>query len=81
MGIPFVIVRVLLRLPITNLNPSQAPSEAEAQCAELARGGKVLVSLRLAFCVEFFLGICGRVRRYGYVDLQNAYSFQTSDVL
>lgn len=46
MGIPFVVVRLLSSKPSGALPTSpkpvpQAPSEAEAQCAELARGGKV----------------------------------------
>jgi flap endonuclease-1 len=43
MGIPVVVVR-LLTLSLashSDLIFRQAPSEAEAQCAELARGGKV----------------------------------------
>ena len=45
MGIPYVVVRTSLpsrRHAFTNDELLlQAPSEAEAQCAELARGGKV----------------------------------------
>ena len=53
MGIPFVIVRVFPGLFTSNLTPLQAPSEAEAQCAELARGGKVFVfSCDLPYHVE-----------------------------
>lgn len=41
MGIPVIVVRSFSRYsPSRNAAP-QAPSEAEAQCAELARGGKV----------------------------------------
>ena len=44
MGIPVVIVREIyttFSLNISSNLSEQAPSEAEAQCAELARGGKV----------------------------------------
>lgn len=42
MGIPVVIVREIYAFNIFSSNLlEQAPSEAEAQCAELARGGKV----------------------------------------
>ena len=45
MGIPVVIVSPLNRVFFCGYSNgavrSQAPSEAEAQCAELARGGKV----------------------------------------
>ena len=41
MGIPVVEVCWLFSPPSIILTRVQAPSEAEAQCAELARGGKV----------------------------------------
>lgn len=44
MGIPFVVVRrisPILTSTSSSCLSTQAPSEAEAQCAELARGGKV----------------------------------------
>ena len=41
MGIPYVEVRLPREADLNNLTSHQAPSEAEAQCAELARGGKV----------------------------------------
>jgi hypothetical protein len=48
MGIPVVIVREIYTINISSSNLSeQAPSEAEAQCAELARGGKVFHYLPL----------------------------------
>ena len=42
MGIPVVVVRWKVVFVSRILIACQAPSEAEAQCAELARGGKVL---------------------------------------
>ena len=42
MGIPVVVVREIYNFfEYTSNLSEQAPSEAEAQCAELARGGKV----------------------------------------
>jgi 5'-3' exonuclease len=41
MGIPVIVVCLSMCSIAQLLKPSQAPSEAEAQCAELARGGKV----------------------------------------
>ena len=47
MGIPVIVVRItFVFIPPSHLvyhaaRLGQAPSEAEAQCAELARGGKV----------------------------------------
>lgn len=41
MGIPVVVVRRSFFSDLTIITRVQAPSEAEAQCAELARGGKV----------------------------------------
>lgn len=41
MGIPVVIVCIPSYAKFQSQIPLQAPSEAEAQCAELARGGKV----------------------------------------
>ncbi|KAG2068455.1 PIN domain-like protein [Suillus decipiens] len=41
MGIPVIVVCLLMCSVTQSSIPSQAPSEAEAQCAELARGGKV----------------------------------------
>ena len=52
MGIPVVIVREIYTFffNMSSSNSSeQAPSEAEAQCAELARGGKVFHYLPLCF--------------------------------
>jgi len=47
MGIPVIVVRAFISFISQLIIPIQAPSEAEAQCAELARGGKVCESL---FC-------------------------------
>jgi hypothetical protein len=59
----------------------QAPSEAEAQCAELARGGKVRATAIVAFnMTHCTLGICSRLRGYGYPHFQRAYPVQTLDV-
>ena len=41
MGIPVVTVSYIQRCPPDLKANEQAPGEAEAQCAELARGGKV----------------------------------------
>lgn len=45
MGIPVIVVCLLICSVAQLLIYSQAPSEAEAQCAELARGGKVCNAL------------------------------------
>lgn len=49
MGIPVIVVCVFISFITQVIIPSQAPSEAEAQCAELARGGKVRNLLFCAF--------------------------------
>jgi len=45
MGIPVIVVCLLMCSIAQLFTPFQAPSEAEAQCAELARGGKVCNAL------------------------------------
>ena len=49
MGIPYVEVRPPREANSNSLTSHQAPSEAEAQCAELARGGKVRTPIHSSF--------------------------------
>ena len=71
MGIPVVVVSDFSQTT-TQLTSTQAPSEAEAQCAELARGGLVRSQATCWFDANIYTGLCRWFRRYGHFDVQLA---------
>jgi hypothetical protein len=51
----------------------EAPGEAEAQCAAMAKAGLVCLFFHLSMVLLLtFIGLCHRERGYGFIDFGNA---------
>lgn len=82
MGIPVIVVR-LASFPLSiKSHLRKAPSEAEAQCAELARGGKVCLSyLIMGLCLDHTAGLCCWLRRHGHTHFLRTHTVPPSNIL